>query len=68
MKGRIGMDFKVGDKVYASDWCEGMIIEIVNDFASVEFSTDNGGGCLQFELDELEHIPNNGLMKGPHRG
>lgn len=49
------MDFKVGDYVYASDWCYGVIVEIENDVAHVEFETDCGGGCLPFGLDELEH-------------
>ena len=52
------MSFKVGDRVYANDWCEGTIVEIENDVAHIEFSTDGGGGCLPFGLDELEHIPN----------
>ena len=52
------MSFKVGDKVYAGDWCEGTITEIINDdVAYIEFVTDNGGGCLPFGLDELERIP-----------
>lgn len=52
------MSFKVGDKVYAGDWCEGTITEIVNDdVAYIEFATDNGGGCLPFGLDELKRIP-----------
>lgn len=52
------MSFKVGDKVYAGDWCEGTITEIINDdVAYIEFSTDNGGGCFSFGLDELERIP-----------
>lgn len=52
------MDFKVGDKVYASDWCEGIIVDIDGEFAYVEFSMGNGGGCLPFGLNELEHIVN----------
>ena len=52
------MSFKVGDRVYASDWCEGTIVEIKNDVAHIEFLTDGGGGCLPFGLDELEYIPN----------
>lgn len=30
---------KVGDKVYAEDWCEGIIDEIDGDTAIVEFTT-----------------------------
>ena len=52
------MSFKVGDRVYANDWREGTIVEIENDVAHIECSTDGGGGCLPFRLDELEHIPN----------
>ena len=48
------MDFNVGDYVYASDWCYGVIVEIENDVAYVEFNTDCGGGCMPFGLDELE--------------
>ena len=51
------MNFKVGDNVYVRDWCEGTIVEINNDTATVEFSTDNGGGCLQFKLSELNLVP-----------
>ena len=52
------MKFKIGDKVYAKDVeVEGTIVEIENDIASVEFSTGNGGGCAQFELNELELVP-----------
>ena len=49
------MDFKVGDYVYAGDWCYGIIVEIENDVAYVEFETYCGGGCFSFGLDELEH-------------
>lgn len=38
--------FRVGDKVYASDWCYGKIVEIEGDTAYVEFETERGGGCL----------------------
>lgn len=30
---------KVGDKVYAEDWCEGIIDEIDGDTATIEFTT-----------------------------
>lgn len=52
------MRFNIGDKVYAGDWCEGIIVDIRDDVADVEFETAGGGGCLPFGLDELEHIPN----------
>ena len=45
---------KVGDKVYAEDWCEGVIDEINGDSAVVEFTTFCGGGRLSFPLDELQ--------------
>lgn len=49
------MDFKVGDYVYASDWCCGVITEIQGNTAYVEFETEGGGGCVPFGVDELEH-------------
>lgn len=53
------MNFKVGDNVYASDWCEGIIMQIFPEDreALVSFETYNGGGCLSFSFDELKHIP-----------
>ena len=45
---------KVGDKVYAEDWCEGIIDEIYGDTAVVEFTTSCGGGRLSFPLEELQ--------------
>ena len=54
------MDFKVGDYVYASDWRYGVIVEIENDVAHVEFEDACGGGCLPFGLDELEHTSSDG--------
>ena len=47
--------FKIGDKVYADDWCYGKIVEIKGDIAYVKFETERGGGCLNFELSELRH-------------
>ena len=47
-------DFKVGDYVYASDWCFGMIVEMLDDGAYVEFDTDFGGGTTFFEYDEMK--------------
>ena len=44
---------KVGDKVYAEDWCEGIIDEIDVDTAIVEFDTSCVGGRLSFSLEEL---------------
>jgi hypothetical protein len=51
------MDFKIGDKVYAGDWCEGTIIYIKDNVADVDFETAGGGGCLPFSLNELVHVP-----------
>ena len=45
---------KVGDKVYAEDWCEGIIDEIDGDTAIVEFTTFCGGGRISFSLEELQ--------------
>lgn len=47
---------KVGDKVYAGDWCEGIIDEIDGDAAFVEFTTFCGGGRLSLSLEELQLI------------
>lgn len=46
-------EFKVGDWVYADDWCYGQISEIENGTAYVEYDTDRGGGTCGFELEEL---------------
>lgn len=51
---RLRSKFQIGDKVYASDWFYGEIVRINGDFADVEFEYGNGGGCLQFRLDELK--------------
>lgn len=47
-------NFKVGDYVYASDWCFGEIVELCEDHAYVEFETDFGGGTMPFAYDELK--------------
>lgn len=47
------VELKVGDKVYAEDWCYGEIVRIDGDFADVEFEHGNGGGCLPFKLSDL---------------
>ena len=49
--------FKVGDYVYAGDWCSGTIVEIDGDTACVEFETGGGGGTIPFDIEELEHAP-----------
>lgn len=48
--------FNVGDKVHIKGWYEGTIVAIDGDIADVEYTTPGGGGCLPFELSELEHI------------
>ena len=54
----VAMGFNIGDKVYAGDWCEGIIVDIRDNIADVEFETAGGGGCLPFRLNELEYVPN----------
>ena len=46
-------EFKVGDKVYASDWCYGTIVDIDGYIVLVEFETECGGGTAGFHLREL---------------
>lgn len=67
---RLRSKFQIGDKVYASDWCYGEIVRINGDFADVEFEHGNGGGCLQFKLDELVLDDLDNCMGCPasHRG
>lgn len=52
------MDFNIGDKVYAGEFSEGVIVNIEHGVAYVEYSTGNGGGCLPFGMDELKHVSN----------
>lgn len=47
-------NFKVGDWVYASDWCYGQIFKINDDIAVVEYETDHGGGNCSFLLSSLK--------------
>lgn len=47
------MNFKLGDWVYAGDWCYGQIVAIDDDTVSVEFDTGTGGGTVTFEKDEV---------------
>ena len=50
--------FNVGDWVYGSDWCYGIITDIITDirgdFAVVEYETDRGGGNCSFVLEDLK--------------
>ena len=50
--------FNVGDWVYGSDWCYGVITDIITDikgdFADVEYETDRGGGSCSFLLEDLK--------------
>lgn len=49
-------NFKIGDCVSVKDdFIEGEIVNIKEDVAYVEFRTAGGGGCLPFDLSELEH-------------
>lgn len=50
-------NFKIGDWVYADDWCYGQIREIDKNIVDVEFSTGTGGGNFCFELSELQPAP-----------
>lgn len=46
--------FKIGDYVYAEDWCYGRIVYITDKYAEVDFDTARGGGCLTFALEDLK--------------
>lgn len=48
-------NFKIGDKVYASDWCYGTIIDIdhAQNLIMVEFETSGGGGTASFSPDDV---------------
>ncbi len=50
------MNYTIGDRVFVSDWCEGVIVDIDREGlqALVEFDTGNGGGTLWFGFDELK--------------
>ena len=66
------MGFRVGDHVCAHNLSEGIIIEIDDDFATVECQTDNADRyCLEYRLDQLEHVANKIAMlrafKTPHK-
>jgi hypothetical protein len=45
--------FKIGDWVYAEDWCYGQIVDLHSSWAVVEYSTPAGGGSFSFKLSEL---------------
>ena len=49
--------FKIGDWVYAGDWCYGQILDFdgqEKDIAVVEYDTGTGGGSMSFDLEDLE--------------
>ena len=46
-------ELKIGDKVYASDWCYGTIVDIDGYIVLVEFETENGGGTVGFHRREV---------------
>lgn len=49
------MVINIGDKVYASDWCYGTVVDIdtEHDIVSVEFETSGGGGTASFSIGEV---------------
>ena len=47
------MKFKIGDRVYAGDWCYGEIVRFEDDIAYIEFETCGGGGTVAFPIEEL---------------
>lgn len=49
--------FKIGDWVYADDWCYGQIVDMHSSWAIVEFETYGGGGSYSFKVTELKHAP-----------
>ena len=46
--------FDIGDWVYGSDWCYGVITDIEDGFAVVEYETDRGGGNCSFMFEDLK--------------
>lgn len=50
-------EFKVGDWVYAHDWCYGQITDLTDDEATVEFETERDGGCFSFDITDLTKAP-----------
>lgn len=50
-------EFKIGDWVYAHDWCYGQITDLIDTEAIVEFETAGGGGSYSFELTDLRKAP-----------
>lgn len=50
-------EFKVGDWVYAHDWCYGQITDLTDDEATVEFETERGGGSFPFDITDLRKAP-----------
>ena len=47
------MNFKLGDWVYAGDWCYGQVVAIDDDTVSVEFDTGTGGGTWTFDIEDV---------------
>ena len=47
-------DFKIGDYVYACDWCYGQVVDMDEYGALVEIDTGTGGGSLWFSYSELQ--------------
>lgn len=46
--------FNIGDWVYSSDWCYGIITDIEDDFAVVEYETCSGEGRCSFMFEDLK--------------
>lgn len=47
---------EIGDKVYAQDWCDGIITDIDGDEALIEFETARGGGSIWFSTNDLRLV------------
>lgn len=47
--------FKIGDKVFASDWCYGTIVDVdsAQNQVMVEFETSGGGGTASFDIKDV---------------
>jgi hypothetical protein len=63
-------EFKIGDYVYAEDWCYGKIVYLTDKYAEVDFDTMRGGGSLTFSLEDLKHAepPKRRLNYGREEG
>lgn len=59
--------FKVGDHVFASDWCYGEIVSINGEVAEIQFDTGFGQSTYKFNISDLQHLrygaPQNHIAK-----